>query len=340
MVREGTSAAAGADRVGSPRLQCGVSRSAADRRSSPSPRETSATDPATDAPLVRIGCPVWACEHWRGNFYTRKARRTDFLKQYSVVFDTVEGNSTFYALPTAETVARWASETAEGFRFSLKVPRAITHDHRLRNAAGPSRAFLDLLDVLAQHDRLGQTFLQLPPDFDASEFEALRAYLKRWPREIPLAVEPRHRDWFAGDDAEQAFDHLLAARGCERVLLDSRALYANPPETEHERVSQTRKPRVPRRTTVIDRQPFVRFIGRDDVSQAEPWIEEWAEVTAGWIARGYQPTIFCHAPDDTFAPAFCRRFHAALQSLVPKLPDLPAFPAETEEVPAEQLSLF
>ena len=297
-----------------------------------------ATGP-TEPPL-RVGAPVWACDHWRGGLYTRKAGRRDYLPQYSSVFSAVEGNSTFYALPSVDTVRRWAEETEPGFRFSLKVPRAITHDRRLRNAAVESRAFLNLCDALAEADRLGPSFLQLPPDFSADEYDALRTYLPRWPKDIPLAVEPRSRDWFDGGDRERAFDSLLARYGMERVLTDTRALYANPPGTDHEQVSQTRKPRVPRRTTVIGDRPFVRFIGRDVIAEAEPWIEEWAEVTAGWLRDGLRPTIFCHAPDDQFAPAFGRRFVEALREQGADVDPLPEFPGEAEEAPAEQLALF
>ena len=296
--------------------------------------------PKTDATRLRVGCPVWACEHWRGRFYTRKAKRAEFLPQYSRAFGIVEGNSTFYALPSAESVRRWAESTASGFRFSLKLPRAITHDRRLVNANVESRAFLSLLQVLAEEDRLGPSFLQLPPNFSADEYAALRDYLRKWPREFPLAVEPRHRDWFDDADRENAFDSLLAHHQMERVLLDSRALYANPPTTDHERVSQTRKPRVPRRTTVIGTQPFVRFIGRDDIDQAQPWIDEWAEVVAGWLNDGLDPFVFCHAPDDQFAPAFCRRFVETLRRLRPGVEPIGPFPGEEEEAPAEQLSLF
>ena len=290
--------------------------------------------------LLRVGCPVWACDHWRGGFYTRKARRADYLPQYSARFGIVEGNSTFYALPSPATVRKWAESTEPGFRFCLKLPRAISHDKRLVNVNAESRAFLALLHELADAERLGPSFLQLPPNFSADEFDSLRGYLRRWPREFPLAVEPRHRDWFDGRDLENALDTLLADHGCDRVLLDSRALYANPPQTEHERVSQTRKPRVPRRTTVIGSRPFVRFIGRDDVSQAEPWIEEWAEVVADWLAVGLDPFVFCHAPDDQFAPGFCRRFVEAVRRLRPGVAPVPPFAGEEEETPAEQMSLF
>jgi uncharacterized protein YecE (DUF72 family) len=70
-----------------------------------------------------LGCPVWACKQWQANLYTRRSDRDQWLDQYSQVFNTVEGNSTFYGLPDPKTVERWAHLTHDGFRFALKFPR-------------------------------------------------------------------------------------------------------------------------------------------------------------------------------------------------------------------------
>jgi uncharacterized protein YecE (DUF72 family) len=83
-------------------------------------------DVAVDAelhakPTLYLGCPVWACPAWVGPFFTPDSKPRDFLKQYSSVFNTVEGNSTFYALPSRDTVRRWANETADGFRFCVSA---------------------------------------------------------------------------------------------------------------------------------------------------------------------------------------------------------------------------
>lgn len=287
-----------------------------------------------------LGCPVWACEHWRGSLYTRKSKRADWLAEYSATFQTVEGNSTFYALPTVETARRWAETTLAGFEFCLKFPRVISHDQMLRNCANALRPWLQILDALAACDRLGPSFLQLPPNFAADRFGDLAAFLRNWPKQFPLAVEVRHRDWFDQADCENRLNELLASMSVDRVLFDARALYSRPPETAAEEVSQTRKPRSPLRHTLTGQRPFVRFIGRDDVGSVDPWIEEWATQTADWIRRGLKPLVFAHAPDDTFAPEFARRFHEALTAKVPGLATLPPFAGESEPAPAEQLSLF
>ncbi len=287
-----------------------------------------------------LGCPVWTCPDWKGTVYEARAPRNQWLAQYSRAFSTVEGNSTFYALPALETARRWADETAPGFRFALKFPRVISHDRRLSDCEPETRAFLQVLEVLQRGDRLGPAFLQLPPTFDRREFPKLRSYLESLPRGFPWAVEVRHFDFFDSGPHEQALDELLCGLEIDRVLFDSRALYSAPPATEAEAVSQTRKPRSPFRTTVTSRRPLVRFVGRDSVPAVSAWLEQWAGIVAGWIQSGLTPSVFTHAPNDAFAPAMAESFHHLLQARLQELPGLPPWPGRAEQSRPRQQSLF
>jgi uncharacterized protein YecE (DUF72 family) len=287
-----------------------------------------------------LGCPVWTSPAWKGSVYRAKAPRKQWLAQYSSVFPTVEGNSTFYALPSHETVQRWAADTAPGFRFALKFPQVISHDRRLTDCAAETRAFLSILDILRKGDRLGPSFLQLPPTFDATEFRKLKAYVAALPREFPYAVEVRHRDYFDSAATESAFDELLAQHGIDRVLFDSRALYSAAPSTPSESVSQTRKPRSPFRTTVTATRPMVRIVGRDNIDEVTPWLSEWAAIVAGWIQAGLEPFVFTHTPDDGFAPQMAEAFHNLLALQLPGLPTLPEWPGLAEQSAPRQRSLF
>ncbi|MBC7817585.1 MAG: DUF72 domain-containing protein [Planctomycetaceae bacterium] len=281
-----------------------------------------------DSGRLFLGCPVWACPAWVGPFFTPDAKPRDFLKQYSSVFNTVEGNSTFYALPSRDTVRRWANETAPGFRFSLKFPRMISHDKQLVAAEAETATFLDLLSILNDADRLGPTFLQLGPTFDRRQFESLRRYLEALPRELPFAVEVRHRDYFDNGPIERSLDELLRRLHIDRVLFDSRALFSAPPTTEAEIEAQRRKPRPPLRRTVTGRHPLLRLIGRDNLDLVQPWIDDWAPIVAEWLRVGLSPFVFTHTPNDFFAAEFAQRFHRRLSELVPTLPPLPKMPAE------------
>ncbi|MFM8478729.1 MAG: DUF72 domain-containing protein [Planctomycetaceae bacterium] len=289
----------------------------------------------------RIGCPVWACEHWRGSLYRSNAPRDAWLQQYSSVFNTVECNSTFYALPPIETIRRWARAVAPGFRFSLKVPRQITHDLRLVNATAPLQQFIQAAEALLEQNTLGPSFLQLPPNFSAAESSALEKLLQSLPRQLPWALEVRHADWFDSGPHERWLIQLLTELAIDWVIFDSRPLYSRPPADDVEAISQTRKPRTPLRRTVTARHPFLRFIGRNQLDDVQPWMDEWTPVIAGWIQQGLQPFVFTHAPDDRFAPEFARRLHQAIAAHVTHLEPLARFPGEQEAATAaRQRSLF
>jgi uncharacterized protein YecE (DUF72 family) len=287
-----------------------------------------------------LGCPVWTSPEWKGTVFRTKSPRNQWLKEYSSVFPTVEGNSTFYALPSLDTARRWAAETEPGFRFALKFPQIISHDRRLTDAGPETRAFLEILEILKAGDRLGPSFLQLPPTFDATEFAKLRSYLEALPADFPYAVEVRHRDYFDSAGTEAALDRLLTEFGIDRVLFDSRPLYSGPPVTETEMVSQTRKPRSPYRRTVTGRRPLVRIVGRDNLEASRPWLAEWSSIVAGWIRDGLEPYVFTHAPNDAFAPELAESFHELLREHLRQIPQLPTWPGRAEQAAPRQQMLF
>ncbi len=303
-------------------------------------------DTALDAeqtanPTLFLGCPVWACPAWVGPFFTPDAKPRDFLKQYSTVFNTVEGNSTFYAIPSRDTVRRWANETADGFRFCLKFPRTISHDKQLIAAEAETATFLELLSILNESHRLGPSFLQLGPTFDRRQFEPLARYLEALPRELPFAVEVRHRDYFDNGPTERALDELLSRLHIDRVLFDSRALFSAPPTTDAETEAQRRKPQSPFRRTVTGRHPLLRFIGRDNLDLIQPWIDDWTPLVAEWLQAGLSPFVFTHTPNNFFAAEFAQRFHRRLSELVPTLSPLPKLPAELQsQKQPQQRQLF
>ena len=251
------------------------------------------------------------------------AKRRTWLGEYSQVFNTVEGNNTFYGMPTVESAQRWADETQDGFRFALKFPRVITHEARLRLAHEETKLFLRALEVLQEANRLGPSFLQLPPQFSAREFPALESYLRQLSRSFPFAVEVRHLDFFRYSSHDDRLNELLFELGMDRVIFDSRALFHADPTDDYEAESQRRKPNLPVRPVVVGERPMLRFVGRNNVDEVEAWIEEWVPVVAEWIDRGKTPYVFTHSPNDLFAPEFAKRFHVALQAVCPLVQPLP-----------------
>src|ERR1700704_6509692 len=103
--------------------------------------------------MLYLGAPIWANKAWVGTFFPEGTRQREFLSLYSRRLNTVEGNTTFYGIPSAETVTRWRDETPPGFKFCLKFPKAITHERRLRDAEVETAEFADRLRLL--DDRAG-----------------------------------------------------------------------------------------------------------------------------------------------------------------------------------------
>jgi uncharacterized protein YecE (DUF72 family) len=123
-----------------------------------------------------LGCPIWANKGWVGDFFPKGTKSGDFLHEYARRLNTVEGNTTFYAVPSPDTLARWQAETPDGFHFCPKIPRAISHAGPLRPQLDEARRFANLMrDGLAE--RLGPIFLQLPPRYAPKMLDDLRAFL-------------------------------------------------------------------------------------------------------------------------------------------------------------------
>jgi uncharacterized protein YecE (DUF72 family) len=257
---------------------------------------------------VHLGGPVWSCPKWVGSLFPEGTRAPSFLAHYARVFNAVEGNSTFYAVPPASTFAKWRDATPEGFKFCLKVPRTITHDRMLVGADGPWAQFLHASAELG--DRLGPTMIQLPPTFGPSRLDALLRCLDALPRDRGFAVEPRHPAFFGGTGAERALDAALREREIDRVIFDATVLHAsNDPEV---RAVQGRKPRLPVPEIATANHPVVRLVGVGTPGAFDAVLDAWADRVAAWIGAGLSPHVFVHTADDVDVPALCATFHAML----------------------------
>jgi len=288
---------------------------------------------------VYIGCPVWAHAPWVGKFFTREARREDFLRQYASVFGATEGNATFYGLPSVETVRKWRAEAPAGFRFAFKFPRTVSHDRRRVGADAETREFFARLAPLGE--RLGPFFLQVHPSFGVSELPVLTAYLDALPKEFAYAVEVRAPEFFDGGAGERALEEVLATRGVDRVVFDTRGLFAAKSDDELTIDAKRKKPRVPVRFSATGRRPFVRFVGDPHIAANTGLLDEWSGQVATWIAEGRTPYFFVHHPDDAHAPALARLFQQRLHARCAAVPEPAPWPAERERADEpEQLGLF
>lgn len=283
-----------------------------------------------------LGCPIWGMKAWVGSLYRRGSPSRQFLAQYASVFNTVEGNTTFYHLPRPEIVERWGEDTPEGFRFCFKLWRAITHERRLVDATAETAEFFDRLAPLGP--RLGPFMVQLPPSFGPDGLEALANFLPSLPSDFHYTIELRHAAFFTDSELVKRTEELLIRHGCERTIFDTRALRSGDDEHPAVRAARQRKPDLPTLPVALGQRPFLRFIGHLDEPVNEPWIELWLPVLARWISEGRRPYVMVHTPDDSRSPALSRTLHERLGKAL-GLAAMPDWPGE-ERPSGEQLSLF
>jgi len=219
-----------------------------------------------------IGTQGWHYDAWVGPFYPKGTRAANFLPLYARAFGTVEVDSTFYAVPPAGTVEGWAARVPDGFRFALKVPRAVTHEQGLDGAWDVFDAFLARARLLGP--KLGPILVQLGPEFGPSRRPALERFLARLPRDLRFAVEFRQVGWL-----EAPVLRLLSDHGVALALADGRWV-------PRERVLQLAE------TPTAD-FGYLRWMGPDrrieDYSQVvvdrSHEIAEWAAALVGLAAR-------------------------------------------------------
>lgn len=256
-----------------------------------------------------------------GRFLPEGTATEAMLAAYSRLLPAVEGNTTFYAVPSASTVARWAAQVDEGFRFVLKFPKRITHDLRLRNCGREVSEFLHRIEPLA--DRLGPTFAQLPPSFRGGDLSALQSFLEQLPDRFPCGVEVRHRDFFAGGTLERELDELLRSHRVNRVIMDARCVHAGPNLTPQEADEIRSKPNLPVRPVATGSSPVVRFIGQTAPPANPDFWRPWVEVCARWVREGLDPYVFVHTPDNIESPRLALDFAAEVAARLAEDAPLP-----------------
>ena len=112
--------------------------------------------------MIWVGTSGYNYPEWKGSFYPADLAQARMLPYYAARFPTVEINYTFYRMPTEKLVAGWAAQTPSPYRLTLKAPRRITHDSRLRNCGPLLATFCGVAGSLG--DKLGALLFQLPPN--------------------------------------------------------------------------------------------------------------------------------------------------------------------------------
>lgn len=272
-----------------------------------------------------IGLPQWQHPLWH-------ADRPDGLKalqRYAQHFSSVEGNTSFYGAPKHDTLSRWLDNTPEHFRFCFKVPRSISHDAPLAIGLGALIEFLQGLEFA--QNRLSVIWLQLSDKLGPEQLTALRSLLSELPEGFRYGLEVRHLDFFAKGDAERELNQLLMERQVNRVMFDTRTLFAQRAKDLETLEAQRKKPRVPLHVIATGQYPMVRFISPLNTEEADKAMQQWAAKISEWIAEGRQPHIFFHTPNNDASPQLAARFGRILEQHVEGFKAPRAWPAVAKQ---------
>lgn len=275
--------------------------------------------------MLYLGCPMWANAKWKNTLYPAATPATAFLSHYSQYFNSVEGNTTFYADPSDDTIKRWAEQSADSFRFTLKVPQTITHQE---NPDWISQLQQWLQRVAPLGRKLALVHLQLPASFGPEKLPQLHALLAEITLHQLCAVEVRHPAFFDKSSNEIALHRLLQQFNAERVVFDSRALFSVSATDAAIQHAQSKKPRLPVHAISFTQQPMLRFIGLNDMAINRHFYQPWLSKIKQWLEQGKTPYCFFHTPDNTLAPQLCRLF---VQDLGIEHPCMQPWPDEQQQ---------
>jgi uncharacterized protein YecE (DUF72 family) len=278
--------------------------------------------PYTPAAPVRFGTSSFSWTDWVGPFYPPGTPPAAYLSEYAKVFDTVEVDATWYAMPDARLVDGWAAKTPDGFLLSAKFPREIVHggvaerpDPRLVLSPDTYAArdrFLAAMDRLGA--KLGPLVLQFPY-FNREAFPSAGPFLERldaFLRDLPAGrfrygVEVRNRAWVT-----PALREVCARRGSALVLVDQAWM---PHGDEVER----------RFDPVTADFAYVRLLGdREAVERVtKRWDREvldhgerigrWARLLVRFMARGVRSLVYANNHYAGHGPATVRRLVEAFR---------------------------
>jgi uncharacterized protein YecE (DUF72 family) len=230
---------------------------------------------------VLVGTSGYNYPEWRGSFYPDKFPASRMLPFYAARFTTVEINYTFYRMPTEKLLAGWSAATPDGFSFTLKAPRRITHDARLQRSEDLLETFCRTAHTLGP--KLGILLFQLPPAF-RKDVGVLRSFLEGLPEGVRAAVEFRHASWFTDDTYA-----VLRERNVALCVADSEKLH----------------------TPVETTATYAYFRLRDEGYQQAD-LERWAE-TIATLPDVHDAFVYFKHEEQGLGPEFAQRLIGALR---------------------------
>ncbi|AXP82498.1 hypothetical protein CJ739_3436 [Mariniflexile rhizosphaerae] len=219
-------------------------------------------------PEIYVGCAKWNKADLKG-FYPRGTK--DELVYYSSQFNAIELNATFYRIFPAEQFASWYTKTPDGFKFFPKLNQEISHWKRLQETKEVVEHYLYNASNLKE--KLGTIFLQMNDNFSPKDFDRVINFVEEWPKEIPLAMEFRHTNWYNDASIANELYQLLEANNISNIIVDS----AGRRDIMHMRLTNA--------------TAFVRYVGANHLSDYSR-LDDWIARLKDWKQQGVKEIDF------------------------------------------------
>lgn len=226
---------------------------------------------ATEPASVHIGTSGWNYDHWLGTFYPEDLKSGELFDFYQSRFGTVEVNNTFYQLPEKGTIIHWREQAPEGFLYSVKASRYITHMKKLKDPKESLSRFLERVALL--ENTLGPILFQLPPNWRSNP-ERLESFLHLLPENYRYTFELRDERWINDD-----ITALLKAHDAAFCIYEFAGRFS---------------PRI-----VTTDWVYIRLHGPGDAYQGDysrETLREWADSIIRWRNQGKE--VFCYFDND------------------------------------------
>ncbi len=221
-----------------------------------------------ETPKIYVGCAKWNRADLKG-FYPRGTK--DELAYYATQFNSIELNATFYRIFQADQFATWYDKTPDNFRFFPKLFQGISHWKRLQGA----EEFLNeyLLAASNLKEKLQMPFLQMPDNFAPKDIDRLEPFFKLFPKDVSLAVEFRHTDWYNDHVVASELYAILESFNIANIITDT----AGRRDLLHMRITSD--------------TAFIRYNGANHESDYTR-LDEWVIRLKEWVDEGLQNIYF------------------------------------------------
>ncbi len=232
---------------------------------------------------LHIGTSGYNYYGWIGKFYPEKMNTKKMFQYYATIFDTVEINYTFYHTPKEKTMLSWYKAAPANFKYTLKVPKNITHIKRLKDCDDLIEQFNNL--ALLLKEKCGVLLFQMPPSFKLNEenLKRLEYSFKLLKKELIYTIEFRHNSWFESDEPRAL---------CKKFNVAFCIVSA---------------PRIKFVPIVTSKNVYIRLHGKDkwyNYNYSKKELKEFAILTKEYLSNNLEVWIYfnndfnCYAPEN------------------------------------------